>query len=225
MAVGSFIRLISHLRIFQDMSSLKKDLESSELHRDFYLRGADEVARDLLGKYLVHDTDEGMTAGRIVETEAYLGKEDPASHAFGGKKTDRTEVQFNIGGRAYVYLIYGMYHCFNAVTGKENDPGSVFVRALEPVEGEDLMAERRGIDGSEKKELTNGPGKLCMAMGIDKGCTGKDLCGDELFISEPDSEEGFEMVSAERINIDYAGEARTWPLRFYLKDNPYVSRR
>ncbi|MEF8873496.1 MAG: DNA-3-methyladenine glycosylase [Candidatus Thermoplasmatota archaeon] len=206
------------------MSFDERRFSDNRLTREFYSRDALTVAKDLLGKYLVSEKEEGRTAGMIVETEAYKGEEDPASHAFGGKKTDRTEVQFKEGGRAYVYLIYGMYHCFNVVAGKEGEPESVFIRALEPVQGEEIMSERRGItEEKRKKELTNGPGKLCMAMGISKDMSGKDLCGDDLFICGIRSEEDIEVKSAERINIDYAGEAKTWPWRFLVKGNPYVS--
>ncbi len=195
--------------------------QGDRLDRSFYLKDTLQVAKELLGKYLVHDSDEGTTIGRIVETEAYRGTEDPASHTFEGKRTDRTEVQYRAGGYAYVYVIYGMYHCFNVVTGEKDEPKSVFVRALEPVEGEDLMKERRGL--KDLSELTNGPGKLCMAMGIDKKYTGKNLCGDELYIVEAFQEESFEVRSGKRINIDYAGEAKEWPWRFYIEGNKYVS--
>ncbi len=204
------------------MSFDERKIADDKLPREFYTRDALTVAEDLLGKYLVSRKEEGRTAGMIVETEAYKGEEDPASHAFSGEKTERTKVQFEEGGRAYVYLIYGLYHCFNVVTGKEGEPGSVFVRALEPVQGEDIMRKRRGLkDKKSKKEFTNGPGKLCMAMGINKKMSGKDLGGEELFVSR--SEKEIEVKTAERINIDYAGEAKKWPWRFFVKGNPYVS--
>ncbi len=197
-----------------------------KLPRKFYLQDTLEIARGLLGKYLVHEDAQGMTIGKIVETEAYLGKDDPASHAFGGKKTERTEVQFKVGGHVYVYLIYGMYNCFNIVTEKEGEPKSVFVRALEPIAGQDLMRDRRGITDESVDglvELTNGPGKLCMAMDIDTSMSGKDLCEDEIFVTYPKDEDHMKIVSSERINIDYAGEAKRWPWRFFIKDNSFVS--
>ncbi|MBS3817210.1 MAG: DNA-3-methyladenine glycosylase [Candidatus Thermoplasmatota archaeon] len=198
-----------------------------KLQRDFYLKDTEEVSKSLLGKYLVHDKPEGRTVGKIVETEAYLGNGDPACHASNGERTERTDILFEKGGYAYVYLIYGMYNCFNVVTGEEGKPGSAFIRGLEPIEGKELMRERRGLDdlsGKKRFQLTNGPGKLCMAMDIKKRDKGKDLCGDELYISEPPEEKTLDIVSAERINIDYAGEAKEWPLRFFIKDNPYVSK-
>ena len=199
------------------------------LDRTFYMRDALSVAKDILGKYLVHDHVEGRTVGRIVETEAYLGAEDPASHAFGGKKTDRTSVQYDPGGRAYVYLIYGRYHCFNVVTGGKGEPESVFIRALEPIEGEELMKERRGLEnlsGTKMLELTNGPGKLSMAMGIHKEDTGKDLCRDDLYVVEPSDpeKEKFEIGTGSRVNIDYAGEAKDRPWRFYVEGSEYLSK-
>lgn len=186
--------------------------------REFYSRDTLDVAEQMVGDLLVRDGEEN-TVGKIVETEAYVGDEDPASHAYQGKVTDRNELMFGTAGHAYVYLIYGMYHCFNVVTGCEGEPGAVLVRALEPVEGIDIMFERRGV--SEKRELTNGPGKLCMAMGIDDGSNGLDMCGDELYLVEREAHG--EVVTAPRVNIDYAGDAKDWPWRFLLEDNRYVS--
>jgi len=202
--------------------------EDNRLDRSFYLKDTLQIAKDLLGKYLVHESSEGRTVGRIVETEGYLGVEDPASHAYEGKRTERTEDQYRSGGHAYVYLIYGMYHCFNVVTRGEDEPESVFVRALEPIEGKELMKERRGLkEASGKKilELTDGPGKLCMAMGIDEEDSGKDLCGDELYIVWPSREEDLDIQTGKRINIDYSREAKKWPWRYYIEDNEYVSRK
>lgn len=201
----------------------KQRLLEERLHKGFYLRGAEQVAKDILGMKLVHDTPEGITIGRIVETEAYLGEEDPASHAFEGKKTERTDILYKEGGHAYVYLIYGMYRCFNVVTAEEGMPQSVFIRALEPVGGLELMKKRRGMKKNEL-ELTNGPGKLSTAMGISLNHSGADLCKSGLLLSSYDDKEDHEIVSDERINVDYAGEARNWPLRFYLKNNRYVSK-
>ncbi len=206
---------------------LKMCRRGKRLDRAFYLKETLQVARALLGKYLIQDGSEGITVGKIVETEAYLGTEDPASHAYEGKKTERTEVQYKRGGHAYVYVIYGIHNCFNVVTGEQDEPESVFIRALEPIEGVELMKKRRDFEDLSKRELvelTNGPGKLCMAMNIDKDYSGKDLCGDELFIVEPSQEENFEVTSGKRINIDYAGEAKNWPWRFYIKGNDHVSR-
>ncbi len=199
----------------------KVDLENRKLSRQFYSRDAETVAEELLGKILVRISPEGKTIGKIVETEAYLGEEDPASHSYQGGETERTRVMFGPAGHAYVYLIYGMYHCFNAVTGKEGEPEGVFVRALEPIDGSELMKERRDL--KEEQELTNGPGKLCIAMDIDKQLNGKDLTGDRLYISETKKSENFDIKKARRINIDYAGKAKEWKLRFLIEGNSYVS--
>lgn len=192
-----------------------------KLDKSFYERNAEEVAKDLLGKYLVSKKNEGRTVGRIVETEAYLGEEDPASHSHEGSKTERTEVMYGPPGHAYIYLIYGMYNCFNIVTGVEGKPEGVFIRALEPVEGIKLMKKRR--DRNDKSELTSGPGKLCMAMGIDKKMKGMDLTGDKLYVLEEEQPKDFEIKEAKRINIDYAGEAKEWKLRFFIDGNEHVS--
>ncbi|MBS3790269.1 MAG: DNA-3-methyladenine glycosylase [Candidatus Thermoplasmatota archaeon] len=198
-------------------------LKKKKLERQFYRRATEKVAEDLLGKHLVRISPEGKTVGKIVETEAYLGEEDPASHSYQGGKTERTRVMFGPPGYAYVYMIYGMYYCLNAVTGQEKEPEGVFVRALEPLEGLDLMKERRGL--KDKSELTNGPGKLCMAMDIDKQLNGADLCGDKLYIARSERPENLDIKKARRINIDYAGKAKEWKLRFFIKGNPYVSKR
>ncbi len=201
----------------------KLDLKKRKLDRRFYRRGADEVAEDLLGKHLVRLSSEGKTIGKIVETEAYLGEDDPASHSYQGSKTERTEVMFGPAGHAYVYIIYGMYYCFNTVTGTEGEPEGVFVRALEPIDGIKLMEDRRDVD--DKSEVTNGPGKLCMAMDIDKQLNGEDLCGNKLYIIESERPENFDIERARRVNIDYADEAKEWELRFFIKGNPNVSKR
>jgi len=198
-------------------------LEKKKLKREFYNRDAKKVAKDLLGKHLVRRSPEGKTVGKIVETEAYLGKEDPASHSYQGGKTERTEVMFGQPGHAYVYMIYGMYYCFNTVTGEKGKPEGVFVRALEPVGGVKLMKKRRDLEDREK--LTNGPGKLCMAMGIDKKLDGEDLCGNKIYIVESDPTKNFDVKKAQRINIDYAGKAKEWKLRFLIEGNSYVSRK
>lgn len=193
------------------------------MDREFYSRNADEVAQDLLGKCLVRISSEGKTIGKIVETEAYLGEEDPASHSYQSSKTERTEVMFGPAGHAYVYMIYGMYYCFNVVTGTEGEPEGVFVRALEPLDGMKLMEERRGVN--DRRELTDGPGKLCMAMDIDKQLNGEDLCGAKLYVVESKGSEDFDIEKARRVNIDYAGEAKEWKLRFFIEGNPNVSKR
>ncbi|MFU0826271.1 MAG: putative 3-methyladenine DNA glycosylase [Lachnoclostridium sp.] len=192
-----------------------------KITRDFYLRDAVTVAKDLLGLTLVHETEEGITKGIIVETEAYMGPKDPAAHSYKKSPSGRTNVQYQEGGYAYVYLIYGMYYCMNIVTNKVNIPEVVLLRALEPIEGLDLMKKRRGTD--KIVNLCSGPGKLCKAMGIDKNSYGMDLCGDRLYLENNHIYKDFEIVPSKRINIDYAGEAKDYLWRFTIKDNKYVS--
>ena len=185
------------------------------------------MARDLLGMRLVHRSKESVTVGIIVEAEAYIGPYDAASHAFRGR-TGRNAIMFGPGGYAYVYFIYGMYYCFNIVTQKAGFPAAVLVRALEPAEGIELMARRRNTapaDGKIPVNLTNGPGKLCQAMGIDKSLNSADLCGDELFITTPENPPSFKVITTPRINVDYAGEAARYPWRFLIEGNRFVSRR
>lgn len=191
------------------------------LSQDFFMDDAIEVAKKLLGKILVHETPEGTTKCRIVETEAYMGVLDKGSHAYSGKVTPRTTTLYEQGGVAYVYLIYGMYHCMNVVVNVKGLAQGVLIRALEPLEGIELMKKRRKMD--KIKNLCNGPGKLCIAMDITKKENGVNLMSSSLFIEEDEEIEPFEIVSAKRINIDYAEEAKDFLWRFYIKDTPYVS--
>lgn len=191
------------------------------LSQDFFMDDAIEVAKKLLGKILVHETPEGTTKCRIVETEAYMGVLDKGSHAYSGKVTPRTATLYEQGGVAYVYLIYGMYHCMNVVVNVKGLAQGVLIRALEPLEGIELMKKRRKMD--KIKNLCNGPGKLCIAMDITKKENGVNLMSSSLFIEEDEEIEPFEIVSAKRINIDYAEEAKDFLWRFYIKDTPYVS--
>lgn len=192
------------------------------MRKSFYLQDTVEAARQLLGKLLVHRTPEGAAGGMIVETEAYVGAVDKACHTYNGI-SPRTEIMFAEGGVAYVYLIYGMYHCFNAVTGPAGEGDAVLIRALEPVFGLDLMRRRRGQ--KDLRKLCSGPGKLCQALAIGKPQYGLDLTGEELFIAD------FRIIPEElvargpRINVDYAEEAVDFPWRFRLRDSKYVSRR
>ena len=201
----------------------------NKLSRDFYLRDTLVVARDLLGKHLVHETKDYRIAGKIVETEAYTGPKDKASHAYGRRRTVRTEVMYDTGGVAYVFLIYGMYCCFNVVTGPKDTPSAVLVRAIEPVEGIEHMAKSRyGIEPSslspgQKLGICNGPGKLCIAMNIGKAGNGLDLCGSTLYIRDAQNEP-FDIKTSPRINIDYAEEYKDKPWRFYIEGNKYVSK-
>jgi DNA-3-methyladenine glycosylase len=195
------------------------------LPREFYLRDARDVARDLLGKELVRESPEGTTSGIIVETEAYMGVADRASHAFGGKLSRRTAIMYEDGGRAYIYLIYGMYWCLNITAREAGVPECVLIRALQPVTGLDLMRSRRyAVAGKRPANLANGPGKLCLALGIDGSLYGEDLCGNVLFVRERPATDPKEITASPRVNIDYAGEAKHHEWRYSLKGNPHVSR-
>lgn len=193
-----------------------------KLQREFYERSTLDVARELLGKHLVHVTQEGATAGKIVEVEAYIGPDDAAAHTYRGLRSSRTEVAFGPGGYAYVYLIYGMHHCFNIVTNIAGKPEVVLIRALEPVGGLELMKKRRKTD--TVSNLCSGPGKLCSAMGITRQNNAADLCGDELYLLDNGIIPGKDIASTPRINIDYAGEAAANPWRYIIKGNRFVSR-
>ncbi len=197
----------------------------AKLPRDFYL-GPDVlgVARRLLGRLLVVPARDGTRAsGIIVETEAYRGPEDRASHAFGGRRTRRTETMYRIGGTAYVYFVYGMHYQFNVVTNVEGIPHAVLVRALEPVEGIELMRSRR--PGRSDVDLANGPGKLCAALAIDRRIDGADLLGDRVWIEEGDGPAPrASILRGPRVGIAYAGAWADRPWRFGLRDSPYIRR-
>ncbi len=194
-----------------------------KLPLSFYQRDALQVAPELLGKILVTRVDEEETAGKIVEVEAYTGIEDPASHVFGGKRTPRTEIQYREGGYIYVYLIHGIHYCLNIVVGKEGDPQCVFIRALEPLWGIEIMRKRRGIKGKNLKLLTSGPSRLTQALGIDKSFYGERLDGERIYLLEGEDIGEERILRTPRINVDYAGKASQWLYRFLLKDNPYLS--
>ena len=194
----------------------------NKLKRDFYLREANLVAPNLLGKVLVHKSADGVTAGIIVEAEAYIGPDDKASHAYLNKRTSRTMIQFGKGGYTYIYTIYGLHRCFNVVTNEENKPEVVLIRALEPIKGQELMRERRKVQNV--LELCNGPGKLCVAMGISNVNYGDDLCGNTLFIEDYLEISPSDIVISPRVNIDYAKEYKDVYWRYYIKNNKYVSK-
>ena len=189
-----------------------------KLGRDFYMRDAITVARELIGKKLVHRSADGITGGIIVEAEAYMGAIDAAAHSFKGR-TRRTEIQYAEGGRAYIYMIYGMHICFNVTTNAVDVPEAVLIRALEPVDGIDLMKIRR--KKKLPKELCNGPGKLTQAMAISMADYGVDLCGNELFIET--TERAVELDAARRINVAYAGAAAEFPWRFLMRNSAFIS--
>ena len=185
------------------------------LPRSFYLRPAVEVARDLLGKVLVH----GRSAGVIVETEAYLGGDDLAAHSARGL-TDRTRVIFGPPGHAYVYFIYGMYECLNLVAEPEGSPGCVLIRALEPIDGIESMRKRRP-SARKPEDLANGPGKLTLALGITRSHNGADVTRGPLTVRKPREDRAIEIAVTPRIGIT---QCTDWPLRFLIRGNPNVSR-
>jgi DNA-3-methyladenine glycosylase len=194
------------------------------LERAFYERETLTVAKELLGKLFVHESPEGTTAGRIVETEAYIGPEDKASHAYGNLRTKRTEPQFGEKGRAYIYLIYGMYYCFNVTAGKTaGKPEAILIRALEPVAGIEVMMKRRPAAKGKVVNLANGPSRLCMAMGLSKTQNGADMTAPPLHIDSDEFVPESDIVHTTRIGVDYADEWKNTPWRFCIIDNTYVS--
>ena len=190
------------------------------LPRSFYQQDGLALAKGLLGKILLRRKDGQLTGGRIVETEAYLGAQDPAAHSYKGN-TQRTRIQFGAGGYAYVYLIYGMHCCMNIVAAPEGVPHVVLLRALEPVIGLEWMEQRRHTN--RVQNLCSGPGKLCQAMAIDRSCYGMDLLGEELWLEDGSEVSDQRIAVSKRIHIDYAGEAANWPYRFCVADSHYLS--
>ena len=195
-----------------------------KLDAGFYSRSdVVKIAKELIGKVLVTQFGEVITSGRIVETEAYAGAIDKASHAFGGRRTNRTEVMYQPGGTAYVYLCYGIHHLFNVVTNKKDIPHAVLIRAVDPIQGIPAMVTRTGKKQADYT-LTKGPGNVSRALGINTGHTGISLLNGEIFIAFDDFAAGEKNILATpRIGVDYAGEDAKLPYRFILKDNPYVS--
>ncbi|EJL75817.1 DNA-3-methyladenine glycosylase [Chryseobacterium populi] len=189
------------------------------LHQDVIF-----LAKDLLGKVLYTKIDDDITAGIIVETEAYFGVQDKASHAYGGRRTSRTEILYNEGGASYVYLCYGIHHLFNIVTSVEDDPNAVLIRAIEPIIGKEIMEMRRNMPAS-KPAISSGPGSAAKALGINASFNKKDLTGEEIWIEDhairytPD-----EIAEVPRVGVEYAREHALLPWRFFIKSNPYVSK-
>lgn len=196
----------------------------AKLQRKFFTRTDTlRVARDLLGKLLVVPTDDGRrVSGMIVETEAYLGEIDKAAHSYGGRRTARNEITYAQGGHVYVFFVYGMYYQLNLVTGLADHPHVVLIRGVEPVEGIEVMRERRGE--MKDKNLTSGPGKLCIAFGITRELNGEDLMGDRIWVEDHRDLKKSEIASGPRVGIDYAGEFVDMPWRFWLKGNEFVSK-
>ncbi len=197
---------------------IKKEFDRLVLSEDFYDRDTVTVAKELLGKNLARTVAGRPTVCKIVECEAYYGKGDEASHAARGM-TPRSKIMFGPAGRAYVYFSYGVHHLLNVVTEKEGIAGAVLIRALQPVSGEELLRKNRPV--AKSIDLTNGPGKLTQAMGIGLEFNGVELCSSDLFISEGDISP-FKIVVTERVGISLGKEL---PYRFYIENNPYVSRK
>ena len=182
------------------------------------------LAQNLLGKVLFTDSNGEITAGIIVETEAYFGVLDKASHAYGGRRTNRTETLYSHGGVSYVYLCYGIHHLFNVVTSVKDEPHAVLIRAVEPLIGKDIMELRRNMS-ADKAAISSGPGSAAKALGIDQSFNKKDLVGNEIWIEDhgiqypPD-----DIIKAPRIGVAYAQEDALLPWRFFVKGNKYVSK-
>lgn len=190
-----------------------------KLPREFYLRDGLTVARELIGKKIVTRLPDGVTSGIIVETEAYMGTIDAAAHSYRGL-TERTRIFFGDGGFVYVYLIYGRNLCTNVVANVAGVPEAVLIRALEPVDGVELMCRRRGKNNL--RDLCSGPGKLSQALGVTKNFYGADLCGDEIFIELAENFQST-VAATRRINVDYAGAAAEYPWRFIAAGSKFLS--
>ncbi|GAL85399.1 3-methyladenine DNA glycosylase [Sporocytophaga myxococcoides] len=196
-----------------------------KLTKAFYTReDVITISKELLGKYLVTFIDGRLTSGMIVETEAYLGAEDKASHAYGNRKTKRTEPFYKEGGIAYVYMCYGIHYLFNIITNKTDIPHAVLIRALEPSEGLDAMLERRKKTKLQP-ELTAGPGALSVALGISANHNETDLSGNEIWVEDRGViVKNNEIIASPRVGVAYAKEYALKPWRFRIKDNPYTSK-
>ena len=193
-----------------------------KLNRDFFLRDAVTVARELLGMHIVHETDGTLLVGEITETEAYNGLNDKACHSYGGRITPRTKVFYQLGGHGYVYFIYGKHHMFNVVTGDKKDPSGVLVRTCSVVEGREEIAMRRfgkgyeTLNNARKKQLLNGPGNICQGLGIDRSHNSCNLLGKSLFLAKPWEKSEFDIAAGKRVNIDFAEEDADLPYRFTI---------
>lgn len=201
----------------------------SLLNEKVYELDAIELSKKLLGKYIVREYDKKKLVAKIVETEAYMGIEDKGSHSYNNKRTEKTEAMYLPPGYVYIYVIYGMYHCLNIVSKEVDNPQAVLIRAVEPIEGIDIMSMNRfgkeyeQLTTQQKKNITNGPGKLCKALNIDKSLNKVKL--NIAGISIYDGDKDFEIVESKRINIDYAEEAKDYLWRFYINGNKYISKK
>jgi DNA-3-methyladenine glycosylase len=197
----------------------------SKLPKEFYLsKNTAKIARSLLGKLLVVPEDNGRrVSGMIVEVEAYLGIDDRAAHSHGGRRTARNEVMYGEGGHVYVFFVYGMYYQLNFVTGSADHPHAILIRGVEPVDGIEIMRKRRGQ--MKDTNLTSGPGKLAIAFGIGRELNGADLTGNRIWLEEYKKFTKREVEIGPRVGVDYAGEDALLPLRFWVKRNPFVSKK
>ncbi len=209
---------------------------SHKLRRRFFVESATEVAKEMLGKYIIHLDNGVKLSGRIVETESYMGPEDKAAHSYKWKKTERNRVEYLTGGHIYIYLVYGMYWQLNITTAKEGLPQCVLIRAVEPVEGIKEMTKRRKMKPVGSKisngsslilNLTSGPGKLCQALGFDSSHYGLDVTRSPRVWLEDRGEKipKKDIFRTKRVGIDYAEEWADKHWRFYLKSNPFVSKK
>ncbi|ASK29326.1 3-methyladenine DNA glycosylase [Chryseobacterium sp. T16E-39] len=182
------------------------------------------LAKDLLGKMLFTQINDEITAGIIVETEAYFGVVDKASHAYGGRRTDRTEILYHEGGISYVYLCYGIHHLFNIVTSVMDEPHAVLIRAIEPLIGKEIMELRRNMPAT-KAAISSGPGSAAKALGIDRSLNKKDIAGEEIWIEDQKIRySDDEIIATPRVGVAYAQEDALLPWRFFVKGNKYVSK-
>ena len=190
------------------------------LPQNFFIKDTTQVAEELLGSYLVRNINGRKLLGRIVETEAYLGLNDPCCHSFRGIHTERTQTMYFSGGYSYVYFTYGMHYCFNVVTGSEKEPEAVLIRAVQPIEGLSEMKKNRNKE--KWTELCSGPGKLCQAFHITKSLNGKNLSREgEIYIAKGEKIKEVEIDS--RVGLPLHEDSAYWFLRFYAKNNPFVS--
>ncbi len=195
-----------------------------KLSTDFYERDdVAQIAKDLLGKYIITTFDQQTTVGRIVETEAYAGIIDKASHAYNNRRTARTEVMFGPAGFSYVYLCYGIHHLFNVVCNVKDNPDAVLIRGIEPVEGINIMLQRFRKDKTDSS-IGRGPGNVSKALGISTQHTGLYLQSKKIWLAEDNASASFSILTSPRIGVDYAGEHAKWLYRFFIEEHPQVSK-
>lgn len=195
-----------------------------KLSTDFYERDdVVQIAKDLLGKYIITKFDQQTTVGRIVETEAYAGIVDKASHAYNNRRTARTEVMFGPAGVSYVYLCYGIHHLFNVVCNVKDKPDAVLIRGIEPVEGINVMLRRFNKEKADSS-IGRGPGNVSKALGISTKHTGLQLQSRHIWLAEDNVSTSFNVLTSPRIGVDYAGDHALWLYRFFIEGHPQVSK-